>query len=116
MINDYILNWIDLAWVPIALLLVRKGQRVNATLFVLACVLTLRLQVELMFEVGFGNGFFKFVDMPALLRGFMAYGAFIAVFLGLSRWSRERDHYVNMAAAITVYIAAFCVSTFIMLL
>jgi len=116
MINDYILNWIDLVWVPIALLLVRKGQRVNAILFVLVCALTLRIQVELMFEVGFANGFFDFFDMPALMRGFIVYGGFILVFLGLSRWSHERNPYVNMAAAITVYIAAFCVSTFIMLL
>jgi low affinity Fe/Cu permease len=116
MVNDYILNWIDLAWVPLALLLVRKGQRLNALIFVLVCILTLRLQVELMLEIGFDNGFFKFIDLPVLMRGFMAYGVFIAVFIGLSRWSRERDVYVNMAAAITVYIAAFCVSTFIMLL
>lgn len=116
MVNDYILNWMDLAWIPWALLMVRKKQRIIAVLFVLACVLTLRLQVDLMIEIGFGDGFFKFIDLPLLLRGFMAYGVFIFIFLGLSRWSRELDPYINMAAAITIFIAAFCVSTFIMVL
>ena len=116
MINDYILNWGDLLWVPLALLVVRKKQRLNAILFVLVCVLTLRLQVELMSSIGFSQGFLKFMDLPALWRGYMVYGVFIGLFLLLSRWSRERDPYVNIAAAITVFIAAFCISTFLMIL
>lgn len=116
MTYDYILNWIDLLWIPAAYLLVRKGQRVGAIIFTLVCVFALRMQVELMDQIGFHHGFFKFVDLPVLYRGFMTYAVFIAVFLFISRISREKDAYIFIAAGITVFMAAFAVSTFIMLL
>jgi len=116
MVNDYFFNWLDVLWIPLALMLVRKKQRLNVVLFIAACIFTLRLQVELMESVGYSTGFLPLLTFPELYRGYIVYGFFIGVFVGLSRWSRERDVYINMAAAITVYISAFCVSTFIMAL
>ena len=113
--NTY-LNWMDLSWVVVALLAAHKGQRGKTVLFVLTCVLALRLQVELMNEIGYSTGLFPFFDFPLLQRGFLAYGVFIAIFLSLLHLSRERDPYIYMAAAITVFTVAFCVSTFVMVL
>ncbi len=113
---DYILNWIDVLWLPLAYVIVRKGQRIKALLFVMTCILTLRLQVELMQEIGFHKGFLPFLDVPVLYRGYVTYGVIILTFLLLSRYSKERDPYIYMAAGITVFITAFCVSTFIMVL
>lgn len=85
-------------------------------MFVLACVLALRLQIELMVEIDYPTGFFPFLDYPLLQRGFIIYGGFTAVFLGLSYLSKEKDHYIYIAAAITVFTIAFCVSSFVMVL
>ena len=115
-INVNIMDWVDLVWVPLALLAVHKGQRFKAVMFVLSCVLSLRLQLEFMDEIGYPNGLTPFMTYPLQERGFIAYGAFIALFLILSHYSREKDGYVYMAAAITVFIVAFCVSSFILVL
>ena len=111
-----IMDWIDLAWIPVALLALHKGQRFKFVLFILICVFALRMQVELMQEIGYPQGLLPFVRFPLLERGMIAYGVFIAVFLSLSHWSREKDPYVFIAAAITVFIVAFCVSSFILVL
>ncbi len=113
---DIVLNWLDVAWIPLALFIVHKGQRIKSILFVLACILTLRFQVELMHQIDYPNGLLPFLDIPLLYRGFMAYGAFIAVFLILLHMSRERDPYVYIAASIAVFTMAFCVSSFILVL
>lgn len=111
-----IMDWIDLAWIPLALIAVHKGQRIKAIFFVLLCVFALRMQIELMNEIGYPLGIMPFLNYPLLERGFITYGAFIAIFLSLSHYSREKDHYVFIAAAITVFIVAFCVSSFILVL
>ncbi len=109
-------QWLDLAWLPIALLLLHKGQRLKATFFILSCVFALRLQVDLLFGMGHPAGFLPFWDLPLLERGYIAYGVFVALFLILSYFSKKENPYVYMAAAITMFIAAFCVSTVAMIL
>ena len=116
MTTDNIMNWLDLAWVPIALLLLHKGQHFKGVMFVLTCVLALRLQIEFMEEIGYPSGLLPFLNFPLLQRGFIAYSAFIAAFLILSHFSREKDPFVYIAAAITVFIVAFCVSSFVLVL
>lgn len=110
------MEWLDLLWVPIGFLVLHKGQRFKTALFVLSCVLTLRLQVELMQDIGFANGFVDLLDFPLLQRGFIVYGAFIAGFMMLSHYSKERDPYIFIAAAITVFFAAFCTSSLVLVL
>ena len=110
------IDWIDLAWIPVALVLLRKGQHFKGIMLILSCVFVLRLQVELMESIAHPDGLLPFINFPLLQRGFIVYGAFIAVFLILSHFSREKDPYVYIAAAITVFIAAFCVSSFVLVL
>lgn len=111
-----IYSWLDLIWIPIAFLVVAKGKRLKSILFILSCVFTLRLQIELMHEIGKPAGILPFLDSPLLARGFLSYGLAISLFLLLSYYSRKEDPFVYIAAAITVYIAAFCVSSFVMIL
>ncbi|HPD83010.1 MAG: hypothetical protein R3D88_04265 [Alphaproteobacteria bacterium] len=113
---DIVLNWLDLLWIPLSFLIVRKKQRLKAIAFIMVCIISLRLQVELMDDIGFHNGFLHFISLPALYRGYWVYGIFIIALLGLLRFSRERDPYIYIAAAISVFIVAFCISTFIMVL
>ena len=109
-------NYIDLAWVPVALVCLHKGQRLAGVLFVLTCAFGLRLQVELMQSIGYPRGFFHLMDAPLFLRGLVTYSAFILFFLILAYFSPRSDRFVMIAASITVFIAAFCVSSLIMVL
>lgn len=110
------LNWLDFLWIPLALIFLRKDQKLKGVLFILVCMLALRLQVELMLEAGFSTGFFNFLNMPVLYRGYIIYGIFILGFLGLGHISREQNSFVYMAAGISVFIFAFIVSIAVMFL
>lgn len=108
--------WIDLLWVPVALLAMERGKKLFTCLFVLSCVLLLRLQVELMQQIGFPRGFLGFMDSDVFTRGLIAYGGFIAFFMVLAYYSKGSDKNIHIAASISILIAAFCVSLFIMVL
>lgn len=110
---ELIANWIDLAWIPVAFAALHKGQRFKGIMFILVCIFALRLQAEFMTEIGYSRGLLPLLDFPMLERGYISYGAFIATFLILSHFSREKDPYVYIAAAITVFIAAFVVSSLV---
>jgi len=113
---DVVLSWLDLIWLPIAMLLVPREYWIKSLLLVISCILTLRLQVELMTEIGHPTGMMPFLDLPALYRGYVVYGLLISVFLLIAAFSKKENAYIFMSAAISVYMMAFCVSTIVMLL
>ena len=108
--------WIDLVWVPVALVAVEKGKRLLTLGFVGFCIVALRLQIELMDSLGFSRGYLGFMESGIYPRGIVTYGVFIAFFLLLAHFSKGSDKSVHMAASITILIAAFCLSSFIMVL
>jgi len=110
------MQWIDLIWVPVAALATKGVFRLKAVLFVLLCSFMLRLQVHLMDDIGFHNGFLHWLHLPLLYRGMIVYGFFIAVFLTLVALSKEHNPYVFIAASITIFTIAFCVSSAAMVL
>ena len=111
-----IIPWIDLLWIPVALLAAERGKRLFTATFAGACVLLLRLQVELLQGIGFSKGFLGFLHNDILIRGMITYSVFIMLFLVLAHYSHGTDKSIHIAASITIMIAAFCVSTFIMVL
>ena len=111
-----IFPWLDLLWVPVALLTAERGKRLFTAVFAGACVLLLRLQVELLRGIGFSKGFLGFMTSDILYRGMVVYGVFILLFLILAHFSKGGDKNIHIAASITILIAAFCVSSFIMVL
>ncbi len=108
--------WLDLFWIPVALAVVHPEQRVKAVLFAGACVLMLRLQVEMMGQIGYGGGFFGWWDKPLLYRGMIGYAVAMVFYLLMTRLSPRTDVFVMMAASITIFIAAFCVTSALMVL
>ncbi len=108
-------QWIDLLWLPIALMVTHKGHRLLAAGFVLACMLTLRMQVELMDYTGHPYGFLGILGGDSFMRGLIAYGAIIALFLGLAHFSARTTRMVFLAAALSLYILAFAASMLLML-
>lgn len=108
--------WIDLLWLPVALIVTRRRKWLVMTGFILACVLLLRLQVELLAEGGYPNGLLGFMQMGILTRGQITYSVFIAAFLLITRYSPGVNRNILVAAAITIFFAAFCISSVIMVL
>jgi hypothetical protein len=113
---DFFIDYIDLAWIVLVPFLVRKRLWIKTIFFILACVLMLRFQVELMEVIGFPSGFVGLLDYPLMERGIITYGIFIALFLILTHFSQNEDTYVFMAAAISVFFAAFIVSSIVLVL
>jgi hypothetical protein len=111
-----ILPWADLFWVPVALAVAEPGKRLLTAGFAGACVLLLRLQVELLQELGLSRGFFGLMQSDILNRGMVTYGVFILFFLIIAHFSKGTYKTIHLAASITIMITAFCVSTLIMVL
>jgi len=108
---DIILSWLDLLWIPAVFLMVGKKHWIKAIVLVLACIFTLRLQIDLMESINYPRGIFSVLDYPLLYRGYIIYGVCLGLFLALSAFSKKEDSYVYLAAAITIYFTAFCVSS-----
>lgn len=111
-----ICQWIDLLWIPVALFTMERGKRLLTVGFVVSCALLLRLQVELMQQIGYPRGFFGFMGSAVLTRGQISYSVFVMALMILAHYSPGSDKSIHIAASISVMIAAFCVSTLVMVL
>lgn len=111
-----VFQWIDLIWVPLVFAVVDKTQRWKATGFVLGCILALRLQNELLEEFHLSSGLLPFLDSPVFTRGIIVYGVFILLYLWLSKYYKHFDPFIFLAASLTLFGIAFCVSSVVMLL
>ncbi len=109
-------QWIDLLWLPVALLAARRGHRLMAAAFVLICAFTLRLQIELMESIGYGHGILGFMDAGLYSRGLVCYGIVTAFFLLLARLSPGTMKTVFLAAGLSLYIFAATLAMMAMLL
>lgn len=105
-----IYQWIDLLWIPAALLMVHPGQRVKTVFFILACILTLRLQLELMSSFGYPDGFLGWVGLGLYERGLILYGILFALFLILAHLSPNTRGVIFFAATLSLYFIGFFVS------
>ena len=113
---DVIYQWLDLLWLPIGLFAVHKGQRIKTAIFIITCVLTLRTQIEFAESFGFSTGVLNILHSPLLYRGYCVYGFFIGVFIVLAYFSPKTEKMVFFAAALSMYILAFCISFLSMIL
>ena len=113
---EFLLHRLDFLWIPLAFLFLHKEQKWKGVLFILACMLTLRLQVEFFVENGTETGLMPFLNSNVLYRGYIIYGLFIVGFLGLGHISKKTDPFVYLAAGISVYTVALCVSSLVMTL
>jgi len=107
---------IDVLWLPLSWFVVRPYQRWITLAFVLTCILTLRLQVELMDSTGFSFGFMHLMASSSYARGLVVYGAAIAIFLILAYLSPKVEKIIVFGAALSIYFAAFCTSMVLMTL
>lgn len=114
--GNILYQWLDLIWLPLAWFVVHPQHRWLTLAFIVACGATMRTQVELMNATGFTTGILPLLDAPLFTRGLLGYGFVIAVFLALAYFSRATAKMIFFAAAISVYIFAFCFTMILMLL
>lgn len=109
-------QWIDLLWLPVGLVAVHKGQRIKTCVFLLVCILTLRVQVELMESLGHPHGLAGLLHSGVYERGLVVYGIIFALFLVLAYFSANTKGIVFFAATLSIYFFAFCASMMVMVL
>lgn len=103
---DNYIQWIDLAWLPIVLLAVRKGQYMVAMGFVLANVLMMRLLVELMGSIGYSYGIFPLLDYHIFYRGLAFYSFVYLLYMALVYFSPGTQKIFLLGASISMFFFA----------
>lgn len=114
--TSFLYQWIDLLWVPVAMVVVHRGHRLHTAAFLLICIMSLRAQVELMKSIGHPNGVIGLMQSGAYERGLVVYGIVFALFLVLAYFSPHTKGIVFFAATLSIYIFTFCASMLIMVL
>ncbi len=112
----FIIQWIDLLWLPLAFFIVHKHQRFWALGLVAACMLMMRLQIEFMAGIGVERGIMGLMGSHIFHRALVVYSLFYMLFLVLAHYSPHTQGAVVMAAAISMFFMSFFVSTFVMVL
>lgn len=108
------LDWMDALWIPAALFIVHKKQRIKAVFFILACMLSLRLQAEMIELTGFNAGFTGLLESSSFKRGQIFYSICIGIYLILSYYSPRTKGVIYMAASLSIYFMAFVGSMVLM--
>lgn len=114
-VHVYAQEWADLTWLPIALFIVHKGQKIKACAFMIVCMVVMRLQIQSFEMMGLTKGVTGFFDWPLIYRGYAVYGFFVFLFLILSYFSPRTRGPVYLAASFTIFFMAFAVSSIVMI-
>ena len=110
-------RWADALWLIVAVLIPRRHMhRVYAVSYVLACLFMLRLQVELMFDLGHPAGFLPLLDSFVLWRGMVAYSVIHGLYFALAWFSSGSRNIVFMASSISLFFAGLTLSSLLMVL
>ena len=112
----FLLQWIDLLWLPLGLLVVHHQHRGWAAAFFIGCMLMMRLQAELMLSTGYNTGFTGIFEMDAHSRGQITYSAFYVLYIVLAIYSPDTKGTIFMAASISMFFAALFTSMIIMVI
>ena len=112
----YVLQWIDLIWLPLILLVLQKEQRLVGAGFFISCAIMMRLQIELMETTGYVNGLLPFMTSHVGARAVATYSLFYAGFLMLAVFSCQTIATIMMAACISIFFVALTTSMIVMVL
>ena len=113
---NFILQYIDLLWLPVGVIILHKHHRLWAAGFFASCMFVMRLQVELLVSTGYPTGFLPVFDMDAHTRGKITYSVFYIIYIALALYSPGTRGTIFMAATISMFFVALCVSMIVMLI
>lgn len=112
----FVLQWIDVAWLVMALVLARKDQRMLVLAFFIGSMAMMRLLVELMVSIGYPYGIVGLLGTPVLTRGLILYSIIYVAYMAFLRLSPNAKGTLLMAASIGFFFIAFFVTALVMVI
>ena len=112
----FILQYIDLIWLPVGLAVVHKQHRAMAAGFFIGCMVMMRLQSELMYSTGYTSGFLGLFEMNVHSRAQITYSIFYVIYIALAIYSPGTKGPVFLAASISIFFAALFTSMIVMVI
>lgn len=112
---NFILQWIDVIWLPLGFLVADRKQRGLVVATVLGCMVMMRLLAELMDSIGHPNGILGLISLPVLLRGQMVYAFFLSAYLLYVIFFKSKGSLL-MAGSISIFFATFFSFALVMVL
>ena len=106
----------DLIWLPAAWVVVPPWRRFIALVYIISCMVIMRLQVEFAFVMGFPHGITGWIDWPLFLRGFLIYGLSYAVYMAYLVQAKEQENVILMAMGLTLFFIILVLSTVFMVI
>lgn len=113
---NLIYEYLDILWLVIALLIVKRHQRFVVLGFFVFCMVMMRLQIELMQSIGYPRGLLGLIGYDAHMRGLAVYSLAYVIYLALVVFSPYARGTLLMAASISVFFAALFTSMIVMFL
>lgn len=111
----FVLQWIDVAWLILALVAARKDQRLWVIAFFAASMVMMRMLVELMAYIGYPHGITGLVGMLVQTRAMLLYGLFYIAYIAFFYYSPGAKGTLLMAGSIGFFFAAFFTTAIIMI-
>lgn len=111
---DLIFQWIDLVWLLLVFVTLKRKNWVCGVGYVLSCVFMLRMQVELMVSVGYPYGFLPFMSSDVFTRGLAVYGALFVVYFLWAYHLKNVLPVIFMGHSIALFVMGLVVSTVVM--
>lgn len=112
----FIIQWIDLIWLPLAWFVVHKPQRWWTLGTLASCMLMLRLQAELMESIGYPQGILPFMDSHVFSRGLGVYAIYYVIYLLIAYYSPDSKGALFMGVSLSVFFMAFFTAIAVMVL
>ncbi|PCJ97014.1 MAG: hypothetical protein COA45_10350 [Zetaproteobacteria bacterium] len=113
---EFLNFWVDAIWIPVAYISVHKKHRWWALGFVIASMILIRLQSEIMVYIGYGNGIMGFMTSDVHTRGIIVSSSYYILFIFMAHFSPKTEGVVFMAACLSLFFAIFVTAAFVMLL
>lgn len=114
-ISSLVYNWLDLFWIPLALIVLPKNQWLESMTLIICSIIMLRLQIETLSQYNFQEGFTGWFDFDLYHKGLFAYSLVIAAFMILSLILQKNGWIIHLSWVIGIVFQALIFSTIIML-
>lgn len=112
----FILQWIDVIWLPLAFVCVHKEQRLMAVASIFACMLMMRLETELMTYGGYERGILPVMNSYIFYRGLVVFSVFYMAYILISWFSPASKGYLFLATSLSLFFGATFVYAVVMIL
>lgn len=113
---QYIFPWLDLLWIPLALLVLPKMQWLESCAVIICSAIMLRLQVEMFDGFGYSNGVFGFLPYDIFIKGMVAYSLIIALYMIAILILNQYRWRAHIVLSLSVFFNASIFSAIIMAL